>query len=43
MQRAYFISDLDIASPEDPKYTGFLGLLGSLSGENSSHLFGKGS
>ena len=39
MQRAYFVSDLHIASPEDPKHTRFLGLLGSLNGENSSHLF----
>ena len=39
MQRAYFVSDLHIASPEDPKFTRFLGLLGSLTGENSSHLF----
>lgn len=39
MQRAYFVSDLHIASPQDPKHARFLDLLGSLNGENSSHLF----
>lgn len=40
MQRAYFVSDLHITSPEDPKAVLFVRFLRSLSGDRgASHLF----
>jgi UDP-2,3-diacylglucosamine hydrolase len=38
MQRAYFVSDLHIASPDDPKATLFLAFLRQLTAESASHL-----
>lgn len=38
MQRAYFVSDLHIASPDDPKAALFLAFLRQLTAESASHL-----